>query len=487
MSDDLKEYASLYSKYFSSIDGTTIELDRAFYLRWVRTTTQLILRTPLAFENYIINSPEYNQKLHADFKRIYSYYIEPNCPPTAYEAFTAKYGGHVGRSNLISETSIIAYVKELPVFMTKYKDVIARLYYMVNQEHIPEALLTLYIDKFCTQDYTLEDLNNDITSGRAPTILDSCKGGGTDDKNRNLNVLRDLKSKWAQIHGGIPSSSVLNNLLTQIGDSEFVLTSLIKQFNLFRNKQVNDIQSVFLTCYKREPFVPEFLKIVEHGITDLEAMHMAHIIHYDVVQDLYQNYVAANITEIDFVKRYIYAIDDQIYVDAIIQELTSSAEYEKEMCAVICDAYTGLYDTRLEIDDLAYMFIQIKNKKLSLRSHELSEIISTLKIQTDGYMTSLDGIYRNILTRSPDAYECVHYKQVYRDDHDVKTTEATVLSDLYASLEYHDVLKTKIRAIHDETVGTPLLPSKLFALLNQVLKSTALMRDDSALRALIMQ
>jgi hypothetical protein len=479
MSDDLKEYALLYSKYFRSADGTNVELDRAFYLRWIRSTPQSSMRTAVSFENYIINSSEYNQKLYLDFKRIYSYYIEPNCPPAVYEAFITKYGGHVGRSTIISEASITSYVKELPVFLIKYRDVIARLYYMVNSEQIPDNLMVLYLDKFCTQEYTLEDLNNDIMTGRAPTILETCKGGSG-------NVLQDIKGKWNHIHGGIPSSRVLNTLLSQIGDSEFVLTCLIKQFDMFRNKQIYDVQAAFLTVYKREPYVPEFMKIIEQNIDNFESMHETHLQHFAVVKDLYQNYVAKNISEVDFVKRYVYLIDDSRYVNDIIQELTYSEAYQQEMRVVIRNVFHELYDAVLASDDETHMFEQIKNKKLSLRCHEISEIISVLKTETDSYLSSVSCIYQNIITRKPDTYECVHYKQVYRDDHDVNASETTVRSDLYASLEYHDVLKTKIRKIYEETTGNPILPSKLFALLNQVLKSDVLMKDDVKLREIIM-
>jgi hypothetical protein len=401
--------------------------------------------------------------------------------------FLSKFGGQVGRSSLISDDAITAYIMDLPVFTTKYKEVISRLYLMVNNAPIPENLLSLYLDKFKSQGsgYTIDDLNNDILEGRAPTIVGSHGDG--------VNVLQNIKDTWAKIHGGVPSSHTLNTLLAQVGDAEFVMSCLIRQFDIFRNKRVVDVQSAFLAEYGREPLVPEFMKIMEKGgdgdgdsSFDIAAMHAMHRRHLVAVKELYAQYVADEISEVDFVKRYIYAIDDDPqYKDDIVSALTASPAYEREMCAVVRKAFKALYDMPLAPEDERHMFEQIKGKRLSLVSQEISEIVAALKAETDMYLESLDAIYSGILTRSPDAYECVHYKKLYRDDHDVNKSAERVRADLFASLEYHDVLKTKIRTMCEEEHIGPLLPSKLFALLNVALKDDRLMKNDEALRSMV--
>jgi len=473
MSDDIAEYTALYAKYFGGLS-----LDRGFYLKWIRAANQ---RTPIAFENYVINSPEYGKHLYSQFKGIYSYLIEPTVPQAVFDDFAKKYGGQVGRT-LVNEASITAYVKDLPVFKEKYVSVISRLYSMVNGgEAIPENLLALYLEKFqtSTTEYTLDDLNDDIMKGRAPAISGGAGAGAT-------NVLQDIKAKWAQIQGGVPTSHILNNLLTQLGDADYVLACLIKQYNLFRNNQVADVQQRFLAEYGREPYVPEFLKIVEQGITDLAAMHAYHQKQLIVVKDLYRSYVATDIPEVEFVKLYIYAIDDAGYTSDIVDDLTASAAYETEMRAAIRKVFKQMFDIPLPAEDETYMFEQIKGKKIDLQSHQIAEIVTALKIETDNYLASLEAVYTGILKRSPDVLECIHYKAVYRDDHDAKKTEGSVRGDLYASLEYHDVLKAKIRDLYEGGgEAKKLLPSKLFAILNAVLKDEGLMKNDVALEAFI--
>ena len=468
MTDNFKEYTAAYAKYFND------DFDRAFYMKWIRGA-QPNQRTPLAFENYIINSPEHAAKIRADFKRVYSYFIEPNCPSTVYNDFAAKYGGHVGRNSIVNDAIIMAYVKELPVFATKYTEVIKRLYFMVNDEYIADNLLDLYLKKFRESDaYTLDDLNDDIMAGRAPTILASAKG--------NLNVLQDIKAKWAKMHGGAPTSHTLNILLSQIGDADVVLYTLIQQFNVFRNARVKDVQDRFLQVYGREASVPEFLKIVEQRIDDLEAMHTSHEKNLIIVKDLYKRYTASDIAEIDYIKRYIYLVDDEGYSDDIIKELIESDVYEREMRGVIRTAYKGLFGVSLPAEDETYMYEQIKGKRLHLKASQIGEIIGALKSETDKYLDALAAIFSEILVRTPDTFECVHYKQLYRDDHDSTKTDERVRVDLYASLEYHDVLKTKIKDFyetHAEAAG-PLLPSKLFALLNKVLRNEELMKDPAS-------
>lgn len=468
MTDNFTEYQAIYSKYFND------DFDRAFYMKWIRGA-QPNQRTPLAFENYIINSPEHAAKIRADFKRVYSFFIEPNCPTAVYNDFAAKYGGQVGRNRIVNDAVIMAHVKELPVFATKYTEVIKRLYYMVNDEYIPDNLLELYLKKFKESDaYTLDDLNDDIMAGRAPTILASAKG--------NLNVLQDIKAKWAKMHGGSPTSHTLNILLSQIGNADVVLDTLIQQFNVFRNNRVKDVQDQFLQVYGREASVPEFLKIVEQRIDDLVAMHAGHQKNLVIVKDLYQRFVASEIKEIDYIKRYIYVVDDEGYQGDIIKELIESDVYEREMRAVIRTAYKGLYAVSLPAEDETYMFEQIKGKRLHLKDGQIGEIIGALKSETDEYLDALAAIFAEILVRAPDTFECVNYKQLYRDDHDSAKTDERVRADMYASLEYHDVLKTKIKDFYEAHAAAdagPLLPSKLFALLNKVLRNEELMKDPN--------
>lgn len=343
---------------------------------------------------------------------------------------------------------------------------------MVNDEYIPDNLLELYLKKFKESNtYTLDDLNEDIMSGSAPTILGSTKG--------NLNVLQNIKTKWAAMHGGSPTSHTLNILLSQIGNSDVVLDTLIQQFNVFRNNRVKTVQDQFLKVYKREASVPEFLKIVEQRIDDFETMHACHEKNLIIVKDLYQRFTASDITEIDYIKRYIYAVDDEGYQDDIIKELIESDVYEREMRTVIRTAYKGLFGVNLPIEDETYMYEQIKGKRLHLKAGQIGEIIGALKSETDDYLDALAAIFTEILVRAPDILECVHYKQLYRDEHDSSKTDERVRADLYASLEYHDVLKTKIKDFYDAN-SNPLLPSKLFALLNKILQNEELMKNPDS-------
>jgi len=468
MTDELVQYNTMYTKYFST------PLDKPFYAKWLRSCPNPVARSPSTFENYIINSSEYRNYLYTRFKVLYNRIIgqsEEAVEP--FSEFMKEYGGQVGR--ILDDAVIRTYIKNIPVFSRKYEAVIRNLYTMVNKEDIPENLLQIYLKNFISSDnYDIDALNTDIVSGTTPTAI-----SGT------TNIIHEIKTSWMDIYGCDPTSSEINELLAQLGNPRHILQSLIKQFNLFRNVRIDTIQQKFLEEFGREISAPELMKIYASSTQlSYEDLHEQHRQHFNSVKALYSDYSACDITEIDYIKRYIYVVDDPDYIETITRELVASKAYEAQMKALIQTVYTNLFMTKIEADDEQYMFEQIQSDAVCLTSPVVTETVTLLKKETDGYIENLTANYKHILKREPDVLECQMYKELYRNDHDMLKTEAAIKEALYTSLEYHEILKQKIKGLFKKTLGKDPLPSQVYALLNQALKQD-IIRDDAALEALI--
>ena len=475
MADELAQYNELYSKYFGAP-----AMDRAFYAKWVRsvgnaTTT---IRSAQGFENYILNCEEYKTYIFNRYRVIYDNFIGASDNlRKSFTDFMSSHGGKVGRI-MLDDAVIANYIKQLPEFTEKYTEVISTLYRMVNKEDIPGNLLELYLNNFKVSDsYEIEQLNEDILKGSVPSV----------GKVMGSNILLEIKDVWKSIHADGPSSSQINELLTQLGNSRFMLQTLIQQFSLFRNSRIDAIQTSFAGKFEREISVPEFLKLYA-GISkttdfdvDYEALRVQHNEHFNAVKTLYTRYIDEAISEIDFIKRYIYVVDDPEYREQIIAELVGSKSYEVRMKETIHKVYQSLFGQHVEDDDEAYMFEQLKNKSIDLANQEVSTVVTALKEETDRYIQNLQLHYDTILKRSPDILECRLYKEIYRQDHDMSKTELRIKEDLYTSLEYHEILKQKLRVSFKSTFGKDPLPSQVYSMLNATLRSSDTMRDDGLL------
>ena len=82
-------------------------------------------------------------------------------------------------------------------------------------------------------------------------------------------------------------------------------------------------------------------------------------------------------------------------------------------------------------------------------------------------MDRLRAIFKRILLRMSDPLECIQYKRLYRTL-ELAATETQIEDDLYESLEYHDIMKEKLKdAYRGANGGEAPLPSQLFALLKK--------------------
>jgi hypothetical protein len=490
--DEMAPFQLIYSKYFQPKSGA---LDRNFYYQWLRTSSN---KTPSHFESFILNSKEYRQKLLHDFQKVYVELIDSNFSETTFTSFlqqqqvakknaTAESGGV---EMTITTTIMKQYIRKLPTFAEKYKQIITRLYRIVHNSDIDDALLTMYYDKIVEDEtYTIDRLNEDILFRRQPDGKNDGEFVTTSD-----NLLEYIKDTWQQLQGYEPMSYHINHLLEIMADSRKIIFNLIANYRLLENKNVDILLRGFMTVYGREISIYEFIKfypclgkIQNHDevVAWLQEKHKTHGHALQVVRNIYKKYLSEDLTEHDYLKRYSKTVDADDFQDIVIRELAASSAYAEKMCTKVRTIYTEMYKSELPKDDEKYMFDQIRYDLIDLKNSKINESVIAIKEETDKYYKELSDIYARILEREPDLFERKHYKKLYREHKDIDKTNLHIQEDLYNSLEYHEILKKHIQGYYRTKQERDLFPSQLYSLLNKALGDTMIARSDARIKEMI--
>jgi len=465
MEKDFEEYQRLYALYFQE------PFNKAFYIQWLRQTPNISLRSANIFENYILNSKEYRQRIYNDVHRIYSKLIDTNMQENVFAEFMTVYGGQVGRV-LIDDKLIESFIRSLPVFSQKYTSVISQIYKYVNDTPITQDILDTYLSTFKNNvEYTIDQLNDDILKGRLSVSTNA---------NKDVNIVAKIKNKWNELHKGMPSSNDINTVLARLGSHDDILQALIMSYNVYNNRFATYLESEFDTINGRPMHVKEFLKYYpllsntpHNELSDkLQIIHNKYVHDRDIVADLYKKYTRYQIKEREFIEKYLYVVDNAQYSDIVIDELTHKLEYRSEMYGVIRKIYSNLFGTTIVEDDLEYTFEIIQQNKCELSSPSITELVSGIKKETDEFLQRMTSIFDKLLQRTPDENEQVLYKKKYRDEHDVSGTDDAIYEIIYNSLEYHDILKQHIRRVYKKHTNKDPMPSTLFNVLQKALSAS---------------
>jgi hypothetical protein len=488
--DEMAPFQLIYCKYFQPKSGA---LDRNFYYQWLRTSSN---KTPSHFESFILNSKEYRQKLLHDFQNVYVELVDSNFSESTFTSFlqhqqAAKKNATTDSGGELTSTAAMKqYIRKLPAFAEKYKQIITRLYRIVHSSEIDNALLTTYYDKIVEDEtYSIDRLNEDILFRRQPDGTNDGEFVTTSD-----NLLEFIKQTWQQLQGYEPMSYHINHLLEIMADSRKIIFNLIANYRLLENKNVDVLLHGFRVVYGREISIYEFVKfypcmggIQNHDevVAWLQQKQGAHNQTLQIVRNLYTKYLNEDLTEQDYLKRYSKIVDADDFHDVVVRELVASAAYADKMCGKVRTIYGDMYKANLPKDDEQYMFEQIRYDLIDLKNSKINESVIAIKEETDKYYKELSDIFARVVEREPDAFEKKHYKKLYREHKDVEKTNAHIQEELFNSLEYHEILKKHIQSYYHSKQEHDLLPSQLYSLLNQALSDVSIARSDARIKEMI--
>lgn len=190
---------------------------------------------------------------------------------------------------------------------------------------------------------------------------------------------------------------------------------------------------------------------------------------YARLRDVYEKHVDQDLDEYSFIRGYLHKMDTQPhFMEAFIEDILSSEAYAKKMRAALSEKFQRMYHETLDPDDLDYVFQKVKAAKRHLQSEEISPTLVEFKKETDDIIAHIFDTFMTLLQRQPDAHESSKWVTHYRQhlDRGLHALDAELENDVLHSLEYHDIIKQKIKNRFTQTHGGDIMPSKMFELLS---------------------
>ena len=214
----------------------------------------------------------------------------------------------------------------------------------------------------------------------------------------------------------------------------------------------------FERAFKRPMFVHEYFKYVLQKayepdptpITQFQGIYEKFVQDFNIMRRILNDYINVTLDEYTFVKKYLYEVDDARFFTQIVDEIVNSEDYKRLMCEKLDELYRSLFKESLQDHDISYVFKKVYFEKLDLYNEALNDRLIELKTETDDIISHIFTQYTKVLERPPDVYEINELVQKYRallptmsyDDIN-KDTEQTLIM----SLEFHDILKKKIKQV----------------------------------------
>lgn len=214
----------------------------------------------------------------------------------------------------------------------------------------------------------------------------------------------------------------------------------------------------FERSFKRPMFVHEYFKYVLQKayepdptpITQFQGIYEKFVEDFNIMRRILNDYINVTLDEYTFVKKYLYEVDDARFFTQIVDEIVNSDDYKRFMCEKLDELYRSLFKESLQDHDITYVFKKVYFEKLDLYNEALNDRLIELKTETDDIISHIFTQYTKVLERPPDVYEINELVQKYRallptmsyDDIN-KDTEQTLIM----SLEFHDILKKKIKQV----------------------------------------
>jgi len=214
----------------------------------------------------------------------------------------------------------------------------------------------------------------------------------------------------------------------------------------------------------------------------------------NVIRDVRERYLGMDSSEYDAVRTHLHLLpaptasghapSAEAMAALIREEAIATPEYEAAMRKRLSDTHEGIYtagSVALSADDLRRLFARAKRAGLSLVDDGLRACVSEYQEENDQIQDNIFGVFTAVYDRQPDRQELERHVAVYRGDggpdggdrvepERMAQQNARLECELASDLEFHDVLKKKVKQRYMEAHGTGIFASALYATLRRLVR-----------------
>jgi hypothetical protein len=238
----------------------------------------------------------------------------------------------------------------------------------------------------------------------------------------------------------------------------------------------------FAAEYGRDPRVPEYVYLrsrapVRGDPSVMRGLAAVHASAFAALSDVHREYLASELSEAQFVRSYVPAVYDNaaaVAEDAVMR-VTESAAYAAAMRARLCHLYELLFDVPLAEGDAQYLFeVRVRSERMPLTTDRLDGLVTAFREEAEEHAADARSAYESLLLRAPTDREAKAQAVPYRID--ARGARAALLEELVAGLEFADVVRRAVLAMHPD-----LAPPDVFAIVAKVVAAfPATLREREA-------
>ena len=442
----------------------------------------------------LLTTDDYIKRMTSVFKDKYYELIGFNLDDETLNYFI----NHHVKGKRVTDDEMRLYITHLPKYTKKFSDLISSTYQAYTGHGCPEHIVKHYVDKFrANMDYDVDKLMHDIQIDKLHMVCQAPLGDMTStyankqtefdelaqDPHADVNVEdhgdhhKKVCVMFKDIHQRDPTTDEIDTILGVIhhpyrttSPTTNEISPTTHTHHTFNRASLQKFEHVF----KRPMFVQEYFKyVVDCGgaVTDFHPLYESHVELYNRLRQLVETYVGSDLDEYHYVKNYLYKVDDPEFFFNIVDEIVESDLYSTSMKRYLKERYAALFDENLAECDIDYVFAKVKERKLSLSDDEIQTVLVDLKTETDEIVSHVFEQYSRVLERQPDEIEMNKHITAYRNKlpRDLVDIDRDTERELMASLEFHDIVKKRIRRAHIAKHGKDILTSLLYECLLKVL------------------
>lgn len=252
------------------------------------------------------------------------------------------------------------------------------------------------------------------------------------------------------------------------------------------------IINTFVDIFKRDISVFEYVKYYTDFATDpqerISLYYSNFISKFNKASNIYRTYLDGTLTHTDFIHKFLnyMDMDDNMFTDTIINIVVNYESYKVVMHNKIETLYKSTFDKDIRRLDLEYFFDNVYQKKLNLIDDNLPKLVSSLKEETDDHENQIENIFTKVLKRGAERSEIDVYIKYFREPKTNVKPGFILETELYESLEYHDILKQLIRCNLKQEIK---LNSVVFKLLHKLLhlEDKSIKKDEDKIKEFIIE
>lgn len=401
----------------------------------------------------------------------------------------------VRTKHTLNNKDVQDFIKQTNLFELYYTDMINSVYSFYYNQRISERHSFDILELLKKTDF-MEKNKHDIETIIHNQIRNIEPHSNVKQMDMNdREVLSETNKRFISLYenkfGSPPTIHDIKEFQTFMDRKENIadmyFTQKYMDYTFFSKKIIDDFFSVF----KRDITVFEYVKyfksftsttrddtdFIDNDKDDvvynaIKNYYDNYKIKYNKVFNMYNAFLNHRIDTQEFVKTYLplMDIDDDEYENIVKEMIVKYPEYKKVVTDKIQNIYLSTFTKTISDTDLAFFFKKIHQMRLSLQDERFTQVVTTLKEETDNYHAKIHSITHAVLNRNADEVEIETFI-VYFRNHETSQMkpEIQLENELYESLEYHDVLKDIIVQEFGKRLKKTLSRSELFKMLQHIL------------------